>query len=449
MIRKSKLLLDYFRLKVILSNKSPGKRVIVIDIMRDSSYYISMPILEKYIIRHPKDLIIFADHHNTKEYFDTHFPHLKDSVYHISADVFWAVDIDGIDLYLSNHQISPRIPGAYSIQLFHGQPSKGLSIFPGLHDFDALFMFGKLQEELFTKYFWMNPELYTPRMFRIGYPKTDQLFSGELSRETILISMGLDPKKKTVLYAPAFNQGASLQECGMEIIDLLASLPEYNIIVKFPPDIWEPISDLHATGGINWFEKIRPLELKYKNNLRIYKDHDNNPLLASADALITCVSGIAFDFLALNKPVIYIDTPKYFEMYQRNPVFDMDPVELANYTLANSGREFGIVVEDIRDLPVTIEYVLVRPKSFPRQQERLKECLLYNRGTSAGIAVQQIEAILYLGLKSRRPYTRKGGIVENIYKYLIGEKRHVYYGLGAGLLLLDLVNGVEYVGCLL
>jgi CDP-glycerol glycerophosphotransferase (TagB/SpsB family) len=257
-----------------------------------------------------------------------------------------------------------------------------------------------------------------------------------LYREDILRSLKLDPTKVTVLYAPAFNQGASLQEHGMEIIDLLASNPDYNVIVKFPPDIWEPTSDLHATGGINWFEKIRPLELKYRDNLRVYKDHDNNSLLIGADVLVTCISGIAFDFLALNKPVIYIDTPKYFEMYKRNPVFDMDPESLANYTLANAGREFGIVIKDIRDLPTTIDYVLTRPASFPRQQERLKQYLLYNRGCAADAAETQIESFLQLGVKSQRPYVRKGGLIENIYKYLIGKKRHIYYSIEIGILVL-------------
>ena len=46
--------------------------------------------------------------------------------------------------------------------------------------------------------------------------------------------------RKTIIYAPAFNEGASMREFGEEIIAVICGLDGFNVLAKLAIDCWLP-----------------------------------------------------------------------------------------------------------------------------------------------------------------------------------------------------------------
>ena len=134
--------------------------------------------------------------------------------------------------------------------------------------------------------------------------------------------------KKTILYAPAFNEGASLREHGIEIITLLAQQSLCQRPCEAPDRLLAADKRYLCYSWVNWFEKIGEIQSRFPN-LRLYSNYQIDPLLACSDVLITCISSVGFEFLALNRPVIFIDTPEYFSGWLKRRFPDKDTVAWA------------------------------------------------------------------------------------------------------------------------
>lgn len=415
--------LAYLSLKITLVSK--GKhRIIAFDLLSLGELQFFQPVLEKFAERNPKDKIIIIHHEDTKDAIEQRLNKHKERLIHTRNEIIRWARFYEIDLYLTTEQHNLGLDGVYSIALFHGQPSKGLTFSTTMmNNFDALFLYGPLHRQAYDEFikdqYGKNPNHI--ELFEIGYPKSDDLLNGCYSAKKILKKLKLNPNNKTILYAPAFNEGASLREYGLEIIKILATQDNFNVIVKLPIDCWQPTNNFYATGGINWFEKIHELQVGF-SNLHIYSDYQIDPLLACSDVLITCISSVGFEFLALNKPVIFIDTPKYFSGYLKQRFPDKDVVSWADRTTVNGGKEFGLVVSDIQLLPQAIKQVLENPHKFPRKKRKIEKFLLYNRGKATEAAVEKIEELLACHVQSRREKTKPslfGIVISSIRKKVI------------------------------
>lgn len=410
MIFRIRLFLKLLVLKLTLQFNKGKHRVIAFDLASMGEFQFFRSVLLAFAVRNPKDQILIIHHGETIDAMERQLFNIKGRLLHTTNDIVRFASFAEIDLFLTTEQYDLGLDGVYSVILFHGQPSKGLTFTSEiLNSFDALFLYGPLHRQAFDQFvedFPDNPPAHI-ELFEIGYPKSDDLLNGCFPTDETVNKLGLDSTRKTVLYAPAFNEGGSLREYGLPIIELLASLTEYNIMVKLPIDCWEPTSNLYATGGVNWFDKIKILEMQF-SNLRLYSDYQIDPLLAFSDVLITCISSVGFEFMALNRPVIFIDTPKFFSGYLKQRFPDRDTVSWANRSTVNGGKEFGIVISDIGALPQAINTVLANPQGFPRQQERLKSYLLYNPGKGTDAAVSKIEELLACNVLTRRPNKQQG-----------------------------------------
>src|SRR5437764_1341156 len=71
----------------------------------------------------------------------------------------------------------------------------------------------------------------SPAICLIGMPKADCLVDGSLQRENILQSLGIDPSRRTVLYAPTWTPFASLNAMGEELVAQLGRAG-FCVIVK-------------------------------------------------------------------------------------------------------------------------------------------------------------------------------------------------------------------------
>lgn len=140
-------------------------------------------------------------------------------------------------------------------------------------------------------------ELYPDSQFiDTGYAKLDPLV-GEGHAEYNLTEYGLDPAKKTILYAPTFYPSSI--ECIPKKFP--EEFSEYNIIVK-----------------PHYFSLANPKYKKQKKRLLAWQQYKNVfladidqvnilPFMAVSDVLISDASSTLFEFAALNKPVVWCD----------------------------------------------------------------------------------------------------------------------------------------------
>jgi hypothetical protein len=140
-------------------------------------------------------------------------------------------------------------------------------------------------------------ELYPEGNFiQLGYSKLDPLFSGD-EPGLNLMSLGLDPKRKTILYAPTFNP--SSLECFPD--DWPNDFPDFNILIK--PHTFTFTIDQYA-GQRKKLKKWSEFE-----NVHVASQEDLSllPFMAVADILLSEASSTLFEFVAMDKPVIVCD----------------------------------------------------------------------------------------------------------------------------------------------
>ena len=163
------------------------------------------------------------------------------------------------------------------VQIFHGTGCKNWFCGRNNRNYLCLVPGSQLGERL--------AELGARAIEIVGYPKTDGFFDGSLDAPAIGRRLGLDPGKRTILYAPTWGEASSAPFL-TDAVDALAA--DYNIIVK-----------LHDLSPTQWREKYRSLSAVLFN-----EDADITECLFVADLLISDFSSTIFEFAQLHRPII-------------------------------------------------------------------------------------------------------------------------------------------------
>lgn len=144
--------------------------------------------------------------------------------------------------------------------------------------------------------------LNNSEVFKVGLPKLDPLFrEGYYNREKILQSLGLDPAKKTVLFAPTYKP-----TCVYDVSEaIFKATTDYNLIINLHHYAWMGKFARHSQHYV-----IQPRLLKYDHATLIPKeDYNIIPLMSVADTLVSEASSTVFDFLATGKTGVIYDLP--------------------------------------------------------------------------------------------------------------------------------------------
>jgi CDP-glycerol glycerophosphotransferase (TagB/SpsB family) len=303
------------------------------------------------------------------------------------------------DMFLSASVYGEGPRHAVRINLSHNQPTK-IECYPKapLLNYNVHFLTGPLHRNQYERMFEKHKiQTKTIQMFNIGYPKSDALLQGVYKREHALRALGLDCRNPTILYAPAWDPGASLRSFGEDVIEKLLTLENMNIIVKLHPIIYTPETSPNFefyTGGIDWTKKLSRFA-KYSNFRHVTK-YSIDPLLAASAVMITDISGVALEFIVLDRPVIYLDCPEYFEKTLRMPGWNTDPEYARNDPRANAGRHVGLVIKELTQLPDVVQRSFDNPDEFSQKRRALREQLLYNPGKASEAAANVILDLLGL-----------------------------------------------------
>ena len=291
--------------------------------------------------------------------------------------------------------VTPPAETIIRICVFHGLPSKGNTFPPELvQRFSTLFLLGPTQEELYREFSATYPAIATKqRAYMVGYPKTDRLFQGVYDRETILASLGLDPLKPVVLFAPAFDPGTSLQSYGTALFDVLAGM-EIQVLVKLHPACYDLRYKASRLDGVPWPDILG--EYEKKSLIRHVGNKPLTPFLLASDVMLTDISGAALEFLLLDRPVVYLHCPDFFEkaISQNKHQYPRSKNDVLNDVRADSGRSTGVVAMNLEELPSVIMKSIRNPGEFADKRASLRQRLVYNPGNASEMAVATLMEVL-------------------------------------------------------
>ena len=379
------------------SDKAIGKKIIILDIEELSFIPYIYPIFKKLKEKTNKISYYISTHYTGDKSLEIfNVPIKKQFGVKLSRDLSLA------DIFLSPHIYGVGNKNSLKIHINHNQPVKYESYQKNdFINFDIHFLTSPLHREqtenTIRKY---GLEETGIRLFETGYPKSDELLNGKFIREKVLEQLKLNPDNKTVLYAPSWDEGLSLRTIGAEVVTEILKLDNVNLIVKLHPISYCPENGpnyLFYTGGVNWTEKLKKFE--NQTNFRHVPAFNIDPLLAASDLLVTDLSSVALEFVILDKPVIYIDCPEFFEKTLKKVYsgFGDTTEELVkNDPKANAGRHTGDVVYRLEDLNNTITRRLQNPEEHSEKRKELSRKLAYNPGKAADAAAEKILELLTL-----------------------------------------------------
>jgi CDP-glycerol glycerophosphotransferase len=189
---------------------------------------------------------------------------------------------------------------ALKVQLWHGVPLKRLDYIAGkFRHYDVLLSTSRFfSRTVYDKVFDAK------RTVVAGYPRNDMLISDTNQLPQSLSDIGSDKEtlsilrrarsngKKIVLYAPTYRMaGLDANPVLEELLSSVTPLAEkhdFLFVLKLHPGIHLADSSLSS-------ERI----------IRFEKEADISPLLLETDLLITDYSSVYFDFLLLNRPIVF------------------------------------------------------------------------------------------------------------------------------------------------
>lgn len=220
------------------------------------------------------------------------------------------------------------------LNLWHGMPIKSMS----LMNKSKKDKIGVIKDDYFlsTSEFFntvMNAciGIRAEQYYIAGYPRNDYLFNenGVRNLETLL-NMKID--KKIILYMPTYRDLNSIGSIKNKRIDNFFGFEEFNFI-EFDSFLKENnllfILKLHPNEERLFIDKYSKYNSK---NIILIKSKDLEmhqmdlyKIINAADVLITDYSSIYFDYLLLDRPVIF--TPVDFEEYKEKRGFLLEPYD--------------------------------------------------------------------------------------------------------------------------
>lgn len=284
----------------------------------------------------------------------------------------------GYDAYIvSDFMWQPLLRSTCRIQVFHGVGGKYGFDAPttSMRAWDRLFFVNERRLCNFIKAGAVDAD--SPAIRLIGYPKLDALVNGTWNRGTVLESLGLDPARPTILYAPTWSPASSLNAMGVELVRRLVTTGN-NVIVK----LHDRSRDVRAvySGGVDWVAALEPV-LRAPNGV-LAPGHDISPYLVAADLMITDHSSAGFEFLLRDRPIVRIHRPDLIRDANIHP----DYVEL----LASVSES----VHGIDDAVTAVERGLASPEALGETRRAVAADIFHRPGGATSRAIRGLyEAI--------------------------------------------------------
>lgn len=221
-----------------------------------------------------------------------------------------------IDFSFSTYDIELKCP---KILYTHGMAGLNFSKFLDqvrfIEKYSMLFLNGPIHKKALVS----AQERYggkLPPMYEVGYLRGDRLLrmAKSFDKKNFLKKIEL-PKVPVILYAPTWGNFSS----PMRWLDLIVEVCKgmgVNLLIRLHPKM---VSKTRTNFNVEmkWEEKLQTIE-KENPCVKVVFNQDIDDVMLSADVMITDVSGMALEFMAIDKPVVFLESKKYFELFGDN-----------------------------------------------------------------------------------------------------------------------------------
>ncbi len=237
----------------------------------------------------------------------------------------------------------PRVSSIRFVDVWHGVPFKGWDAhdFAAQHAYDEVWVSSELIRRFYIERFGFKPE----QVHATGYGRTDRLVRRDENQATLRRAIGAPPAPtRLILFAPTWQHGSAAHT-----IFPFESAPEVFLAA---------LARLCAARGavclfrthLNTRAVAVPADGPF---LFVPQDRfpDSEGVLLVSDLLVCDWSSIAFDFLVLQRPTIFLDVPAPFTK---------------GFTLGPEYR-FGAIAGDLAMLCACLDRYLADPAAYARE----------------------------------------------------------------------------------
>jgi CDP-glycerol glycerophosphotransferase len=262
------------------------------------------------------------------------------------AAVAWLARVDAIVTDHGLHAMRAMLPlgGVKFFDAWHGIPFKGFdpADFRDQRRYDETWVASPLMADIYRDAYGFAPE----RVFATGYARTDALVDGSVAAGDVRQELGIPDGAKVVLFAPTWRQddpGRSPYPFGVPADEFLGRMSAFaarhGVVV---------VVRGHLNEGGN-------AEIPHPGLMSLaFAEYPwTERLLQAVDVLVCDWSSIAFDYLLLDRPAIFLDVPAPFAK---------------GFTLDASWR-YGEVVGSCEALLAALEHAVADPAGFMADHE--------------------------------------------------------------------------------
>ena len=374
----------------MLKDRLYGKKIIVFHVSSVGQVQFIAPIYDELKRRNIKASYYLASDYPVNNVKELNLPVSKRMSGRLVKNLFL------VDIFLQTEIYGRGPKSAKRVFIGHGQPNKITNWSDdNLRSFEHYFLYGELERDMFEEIMKDKPEstkhIY---LFNVGYPKLDSQMRGDYDHQKVLKNLDLNPENKTVIYAPAWDPGGALRTYGIKVIDKLLEIENINVLVKLHPVSMEAENSPYFksyTGGVNWQEELNVFN--GNPNFRFINESIINPFLTASDVMVTDFSGVALEFMTMDRPVIYIDCPEFYEKTLME--WGSDPVISKHDDRFNAGRNAGTVVFNLDELSNAVQNALTNPDELSGKRKKLVDRFLYNPGKGSQVTSDLIIKLLF------------------------------------------------------
>jgi len=286
------------------------------------------------------------------------------------------------DAYLAADFLWVKLPrGTRRVQTFHGVAGKYRTIYDSpektMREWDRFFFINEHRLQNFIASGAIDRDSRAACL--IGMPKLDCLVDGSLNRDQVLTSLGIDPSRRTVMYAPTWSSYSSVVTMGEDLVRRLGAAG-YAVIGKLHDRSRE--TRYVNSGGVDWGARLAPL-LKSTGGV-LATGTNSSKYLPGADVLITDHSSVGFEYLLLDRPLIRIELPELIAKTDIEPMY----VNLLSRA-SNSVRNVGEAI-------AAVEQSFIEPQANSEVRHAVASEMFYRPGGATKRAVCELYNVLEL-----------------------------------------------------
>ncbi len=207
--------------------------------------------------------------------------------------------------------------------------------------------------------------LYPGKIFETGYPRVDLTFVKEEETKSIKNKLGIKEDQKVLLYAPTYR--GDYNNPFSKIVE------KENLLITLSKDYKNNFVILYNP---HYFEKDDTF-LDADNIIGYGAYYETTEILGIVDLLITDYSSVVFDYMHLNRPIIYYAYDKDEYTKQRGVYVDLDELP-------------GTVCQDIASVEKELNLYLDSPYRETINYDTKKVFIKYSDSQATKRAIESI-----------------------------------------------------------